>query len=296
MIEANKSGNGESMLRSILHTAKKNVFLIVAIVIIALGLGGVCSVLIKPVYTATQKIIYVGSSQVDSSITNDYNAMKLFVGTIVDFCDEEVVVDRANFYYISYVNKRTESLPNDPSYNLDKFLAYYTNGEEAYDPEWQIGQQDDQKEILKKNISVIAELKTGGVPKYIFSIRYSDLNRQAAIDKVNLLAYAIDAEINLKKEVQVGESTIWQNIYFEGLDSEITNLGTEEVTSSISVARILIISLLVGIIIASLVVYLKTAFDNAVKTKEELETITGASVFAFISNIGGKQNEKRHRK
>ncbi len=292
MIEENKSSSGEKTFRNILHTAKKNLLLIIAIVIFATGIGGVLSVIIKPVYTATQKLIFVGSSQVSSSVANDYNAMNLFIGTIVDFCDEEVVVDRANFYYINYLNKRTENLPIDPNYNLNKFLAYYTNGEEAYNPEWEV----TQKEILKNNISVIAEMESAEKTKYIFSIQYSDSDRQAAVDKVNLLAFAIDAESNLKKEVQVGESTYLQNIYFEGLNSDITNLGTEKITSSVSVSRILTISIVFGLILAALIVYLKTAFDNAVKTKEELEAITGADVFAFISNKGGKQNEQSRSK
>lgn len=281
MATENKEALGmANAMRNILHTAKKNLFLILAVVLLVTALGGVYSYLVKPVYTATQKLVYVGENDNSDSVVNDYNTMNIFVGTIIDFCDEEVVIDRANAYYINYENEKAK--PGNENYSVEDFIDQLKA--EAIDPDLSIERED--KEIVKRNISVVSEIEDKENLKYIFTIKYSDPNKQAAQDKVKILVYAINKESNDTEKITIGNVTYTQNKYFEGLTSHITDLGTEGVTSSVSKPRIIIVSFVLGVMLAALVVYVKYMLDNGIKTKEDLEKITGAPVFAYIDNKG----------
>lgn len=281
-MEVTKSGeSGMKMLKNIVFTAKRNIWLILAVLILAMGLGGIYSYFAKPVYTATQKLVYVGTSSADN-VVSDYNAMNIFVGTVVDFCDEEVVLDRASFYYHKYLN---EKINEGEDYTVKQFWEIHrvlNNIQYSYD------KIPETKLIHKKNISIVSEIKKGETPKFIFTLKYRDADPQAAKDKVFFIVKSINEECDVKVTVETGSGQIMVNKYFYGLKTQVTDLGTENVTSSISKGRILIISALVGCIIAALLVYLKTIMDNAVRSKEDLEEMTGVPVFSFLDNKGGK--------
>lgn len=275
------SESGTKILKNIVFTAKRNIWLILAVIILVTGLGGVYSYFAKPVYTATQKLVYVGTSSANNVIT-DYNAMNIFVGTIVDFCDEEVVLDRACFYYHGYLNKKMEEGEDYTVRDYWEGHIVLNNIQYSYD------QIPETKLIYKKNISIVSEIKKGETPKFIFTLKYRDGDPVAAKEKVYFIVKAINEESNAKVTIDNGVVQTTVNKYFYGLKTQVTDLGTENVTSNMSTVRTLIIAVLLGVIIATLVVYLKTIMNNAVKSKDDLEEITGVPVFAFIDNKGGK--------
>ncbi len=57
------------------------------------------------------------------------------------------------------------------------------------------------------------------------------------------------------------------------------------VSVDISTRNIILISVLLGVVLAALVVFVKYALDNTVKDRETLENITGSAVIAYIEDV-----------
>ena len=91
-------------LAELYSAIRRYLVLIIAIVVASVAIGFVYVKTAKPDYTATEKVAYKAQNELQSTTQNNINAMNAFIGTVVDFCDEEVVVDRANFYYSRYLN------------------------------------------------------------------------------------------------------------------------------------------------------------------------------------------------
>jgi uncharacterized protein involved in exopolysaccharide biosynthesis len=90
------------------RATKRYIVLMLAIVVAALAVGFIYANTVKPDYTATEKVAYKAQNELQSTTQNNINAMNAFIGTIVDFCDEGVVVDRANYYYSRYLNAKLD--------------------------------------------------------------------------------------------------------------------------------------------------------------------------------------------
>ena len=96
-----------------------------------------------------------------------------------------------------------------------------------------------------------------------------------ALEKVHLLVLAYKHELYSE---DVSES------YFANLNVKISNLGLDGVSEDVSKTKIIILALLLGIICALLVVYLKNLFDNTVRNSDDLERLTGVAVLGFITD------------
>ena len=271
----NTESVGENFLHSIIRAVRKFWVLIIAVVVAAVAVGGVIAVTKVPKYTVHETVVYKAQNVHADSTVNNINAMNAFLDTIVDFCDEEVVVDRANYYYAMFLNERAKAGGN---YTADDYVESVKQND-TYKYE-----EINKHRIFAENIAVTANETDEEETKFSFVIQYTDLSKEAAKDKVKILILAVGME---SKETVVVDN-VSQNKYFAGINSEFLDYGTGSITSDVSIPKILIISFILGVIVAFVVVYLLNMLDNTVKTKGELQEITGVDTLAFISHHGGR--------
>lgn len=265
----------EISIRDIFEILKNNLLLIIITVAIALLCGVVYVGVVKPNYTATEKVAYRAENEFNSTTQNNINAMNAFIGTIVDFCDEGVVIDRANYYYNHYLEeKRNEG----EEYTVEDYIASIR----VKDPYEHIPVGGDY--IKKESIKVISELADDESAKFFFQISYTDPDTEEVRDKVKILVLAIDLEARSTVVIDGVE----RSKYFAGVVSEIIDLNTVSVESDVSKVKILIVVAILGLIVAGVLIYVKTTLDKSIRSKEDLEELIGADLLSYID----KQEEK----
>ncbi len=270
MDEQNK-GFGESLIREILFAVKTNIILILVTIFICAGCGVAFSYVRKPNYTASVKVSYRASNEQGTSSTADnINMMNAFINTVVDFCDEGVVIDRANSYYVSYTNK-TKS---DPTLTIDEFIESL-NVNDSYSGEQAKGDVEE-KYILRSNLSVSVDIEGNEQNVYCFALSYKDKDADQAKIKVKLCVEAYSREIQ-------APSSAGQEKYFSGIKIDINSLGlVGEPIPDLTKTKLAFLGGVVGVLLATMLVYLISVTDGSVKSKAELEELTGIK---HISNI-----------
>ena len=179
-----REDNGISLL-AILYAVKRNIWLMILVVVLSIGVGFGYIFTVEPNYTSTLKVAYKAENDLDSNTQNNINAMNAFIGTIVDFCDEGVVVDRANFYYNGYLNEKRHE---GDDYTVQDYVDAIRI-KDTYDqtvPKLQA--------IVAKNISTSYEVDEEDAAKFSFYVGYTDKDANASADKVKILALAFDLE------------------------------------------------------------------------------------------------------
>ena len=272
----------ENIISVIFFAAKRFWVLILAIVVAFTACGIAYAYIRKPNYTASEKIVYKAENAFEgATIVNHINAMDAFIDTVIDFCDEDVVIDRANFYYSMYLNQKAKE---GEDYTVEQYVAKERESDSYKN------QEIKTERILKSNVEVEAtpEEEENGA-KFSFSVKYTDSDSAVAVEKLKILVFAIDMESRVT--VVVDNKTV--NKYFAGINNEIMDFGTEEVASDVSKFRIVLVAVILGVLAACATVYVIYLFDNTVKTKEELEQLTGASSLSYISLQGGAGNGRK---
>ncbi len=135
----NEQVNQESFLRNLLGELivnfKRSIILMIAILIASLGVGYTYASLREPEYIAEEQIIF--SMGDGTYIQSEINAMYAHHPTVLDFCDSGVVIDRANFYYQYYLQRKSDS-----DYTLDKFIT------DIQFTEFMISSCEEERELL----------------------------------------------------------------------------------------------------------------------------------------------------
>ena len=265
----------EISIRDIFEILKNNLLLIGITIVIALLCGVIYVSTVQPKYTAIEKVAYRAENEFNSTTQNNINAMNAFVGTIVDFCDEGVVIDRANYYYNHYLEeKRNEG----GEYTVEDYIASIR----IKDPYEHIPIAGSY--IKEDSIKIISEIAEDDSAKFFFQISYTDPNVEEVRDKVKILILAIDLETRSTVVIDGVE----RSKYFAGVISEIIDLNTISIESDVSKPKILIVAGILGCVVAAVIIYVKVALDKTIRSKEELEEIIGVDLLSYID----KQEEK----
>ena len=96
------TGGGGITFRQLLLIIRANIFLIVAIIVIATIVGVVYSTTRKTTYTATRSMIVICknvSDENDNNIYNDLTATSRMIPTIAEYCKQEVVLSLVQEIY-----------------------------------------------------------------------------------------------------------------------------------------------------------------------------------------------------
>lgn len=285
--EIQKEGN---MIRNILFAIKRNFILILVVVVIATSLGLGYSFIKKPKYTAGIRVNF----SIDGQTTATISEMILYIDTIVDFCGQGVVVDRANAYYLEWVeNYQQDYYAQNKTIEdfYDQFSTPKVNGEKneifkdyKRPNENDLGTLKDEKFIVANAITTRTAKSEQDVTNWVYAVQYTDANKQEAIEKTYILVLAYKHELYWDEEL--GKEDVDQ--YFTDLIVDIDSLGMDSVASNVSKTKITILSFLLGVVIALAIVYIKTLFYNKLKDKDELERITGTQIIGSINYVREK--------
>ncbi len=282
-----------NLIRDILFVIRRNIILALAVIILVSGIGVGYSYLRKPNYVASNRV----SFSIGGGTTASINEIRQYVDTVVDFCDEGVVLDRANAYYVEWVDYYKDQLKDVKEfYNVfeqagqtienpdgsktiqynDLFLNYTrptANGSTSL---------KDETFLTAGNIST-ETAKNDDATNWVFNVKYTDRTEQDALEKIIILVLAYKHELYSDAQIKP---------YFTNLNVKISNLGLDGISKDVSKTKIIIIAVILGVVLSLLVVYLKNLFDNTVKEREDLERLTGVAVLGFITDRKEEANGK----
>ncbi len=255
MEENNQYSGGGITFRQLLLIVRANIFLIVAIIVIATVIGTVYYMTRKTTYTATRSMIVIcknDETESDSNIYNDLTATSRIIPTIAGFCKQEVVISRA---------------------------------QEIYDT-------SNSGTISKGGVSVSYD-ESGN--NYFMYISYTDVTPELARAKVMAISMAEKEIVETKdengKSVYVRMST---NITFVDNIADMVDSGNIPCSVNSGSKMTVVLAFIIGVIAAVLVVLLRYLLDDTLKTKEELERVTGTQVFAFLSDVNTERENGKN--
>ena len=381
-----------NLFQQVFTIIKRNILLLLIIVIVATAVGWVYANLRTPNYIAEAQVLYsMGDGQ---DVTNDVNTTHAYKETVMDFCDNGVVIDRANFYYKSYVkNSSYATLGVDAFiadvHKLERNIASYiaeigileereqkradiedmgtvvnnptltqirieiaSLGQQAVlikmirncylelDEATTKAERDILSETIQKYEKLLVRAKRGEalseistVPslenadgtvetseeKYIVRLK-SDLlalqqnelyyqsddsqsgneeyifSKNVGIKKYdseeveNAFAFGVtylDNKAELSKEkvkVLILAFGVESSYFFTGLSTTIEDMGVVSCSVDMSKTKIIVVSVVVGVVLGLLIVFTLQTLDKTIKTKEQAEELTGCAVLACIES------------
>ena len=247
------TGGGGITFRQLLLIIRANIFLIVAIIVIATIVGVVYSTTRKTTYTATRSMIVICknvSDENDNNIYNDLTATSRMIPTIAEYCKQEVVLSLAQEIY----------------------------------------GKSNSGEIKKSGVKVSYD-ESGN--NYFLYISYTDVEPDLARAKVMAVSEAekeivetVDAKGN---PVYVRMMTTLTFVDTIDMAEDLQKIPCVMNSGS---KMIVVLAVIIGIIVAVLVVLFRYLLDDTLKTKEELERATGTQVFAFLGDMNASEEDK----
>lgn len=269
----------DGFIRQVLHVLKRNMGLILAVILIITACGVGYSYVREPKYTANMRVRFSVKGKESSVIGEN----RQYINTIVDFVDEGVVVDRANAYYIQWVDGYKKEGKTVQEFCKD-FKEIGIDGvvNKLYNYYDRINTLKADRFIFAGSITTLTK-QNQNETNWIFQIGYTDIDVQDALEKTYILVLAFEHELE-GGDYFVGEST--------SLKVNIGDLGFAGTSIDLPKINIIIISFALGVILALILVYLKNILDNTVKDRAELEKITGAEIIGCIELVEEGKNGK----
>lgn len=269
---SNVKNEQEAMsIRKIAYVLKKRILLIFLVTAISVACGFGFIQIKKPTYTATQNISYkaILSSSETEDLKNqtatekqaNINAMRAYIDTVVDFCDEGIVLKLADDIYADYLKSQK---------SIDKYISEF----------------DKEAEIEKSGISyfkkgdITATTKTNAVDdgsSFLFRLSINAPTSQEARTKSRILVLAISIQAY---DAFGGVKTIIEETVAEADDITCS--------SSASKKRTLLVFFVIGIGLSLLAVYITELMDRTIQDKDEFESLTDTNVIAYIEKQEGE--------
>ena len=250
-------------LRKILYVLKKRILLIFLVTAIATLCGFGYLQIKKPTYTATQNVNYWATSssqdikdQTATQKQNNINAMRAYVDTVVDFCDEGIVLERADAIYADYLNSGK---------TVDEYILEF---------------RQNPREVEKSGVryfskgSISATTKANAVSdssSFVFKLSVNSSSFSEARAKARILVLAISIEA---KDAFGGVTTV--------IEETVTKSSDISCSSSASKKRTLVAFFVIGVALSLFAVYISEILDRTVQDKDEFESITDTNVIAYI--------------
>ena len=318
-------------IKRVLNVFRRNILLIIVTIVAVTAIGTVYSYRRPYVYSACEMAVFKGK-YTDNLTLNDYTITTYYIDTFIDFCDEQCVIDRANYYYSEYLKSGTENVSEyveqlksenkyKGTYQFGDFFSDSFNGRffsvTINSPENLYGRpvtrnlkfdgaqegllvfSDAEGNAVRLSetdfISATEKIKTyisgsdvtvsfdkkkadETYVSFTLNVFVKDLNPEKAKEKVKIYVQAIDNEI---KNTNVEKDGFGEYRYF-GSELSINDLGLVGTTKNFSRVTNIILSFVIGVIIALVLAYVWSLFDRTIKDREDLENLVGASVLAVI--------------
>lgn len=264
----------DDFLRRLYGAFIKNWILMIIIIAVVTVAGVVFSYFRDPNYTAVSKASFSVSDVKNNSYNNNVLTNN-FITTMVDFCDEGFVIERANYYYGEYIKSGK---------HINQFIADVETGVICTDYNQTVrGNYQGTAYITAGNLTVSTD-STDADRIYGFTIKYKDAEANLASDKARIIVLAI------AEEVKVPGAEDGTTFYFGFSNVLITPSEKASSTVDLTKRSIVLMFIIAGVVLSVLIVYVKGLFNHSVRDREELEKITGVSLLSYIDdqNAGGR--------
>lgn len=285
-----ENGDNGNVFQNLFAIIKRRFIVIVAVIVLVTLIGTVVAFVKKPSYTAKENMNYLAKSiNTPDNTKININAMRDYVDTVVDFCDEEIVLLRADGLFIAWQN--SEKTIDE---FISSYLAYFESGDflrnvalgsvsmkeaiatfeqnQGYRNTGEV--QEGQKSYFKASMisaTTIASSYDSG-SSFMFKLSLKDSDSSMARIKMRILSLAIRIE---SYNAFGGVRTT--------INETVNRTADISVSTSFSKKSIILLSFFIGIAFAFLVVYVINLFDRTIKDKKEFESLTGANVIAYIN-------------
>ena len=277
-----ESGKGISFT-DIFYILRAHLILIIFITLL-FGAGGYAySRVRKPVYTASVPVqfkteMFNGQSGNTDQVSST-NYLFAYFDTAVGICKSGEVLDRANVYYRFY---------KQSGLSIDDFILTLNA---AYTSEARIARSEipgyevteELKDEWRNKFYTVDKIgtnyssnKSGSDTVVFFRLWVKDLNKTDAREMARI--YAVAADVSLNRILDLGKGAA-------GLIELADKVSDVSVSSDMSQRNIIIISLVLGFVVSLVIVYLSYLADNTVKSKEQVEKLTGANVIAYLEDV-----------
>lgn len=258
-------------LKSFFEIIKRYIVPIICVAIASVAVGIAVAYIRKPSYTAKELVNYVAIIDGDTTATKNNSAMTTYLATVVDFCNTGVVVDRANYYYEKYLDEYVVA-----GKSLGEFIEAVKNGDDYKEKLAAGNTAVRERYISAENVSS-SHNEAETVSVYSFTVSLKDESKAGAREKLRVLILAYDLELRG---------------YFTGIKTYVEETVESEfdvaVKSNVSKTGTILISAVVGVVLAVAAAYLLYVSDGTIRSKEELEKITGTKLLGFLRKTGGK--------
>lgn len=175
--------------------------------------------------------------------------------------------DRANGFLIEDADQDKFEISRMISNLEGEISQVIKNSPFYYDLTLERNKENAGKQIYIKSGNINVTAHDDEESNFVFNISYTDSTETAAKDNVRLLTLAFNIEAGY---------------FFTNANAKIDDLGLKSCSVDISKLSIILISIVIGMIVALLVVYLIQKLDKTVKSREDVEKITGYPVLACI--------------
>lgn len=258
-------------LKSFFEILRRYIVVIICVVAASAAVGTAAAYLRKPSYTASELVNYVAIIEGDTTATKNNSAMTTYLATVVDFCDTGIVVDRANYYYEKYLEEYAAQ-----GKTLGEFIESVRENDD-YEEKLAAGNATAREKYISAGNIKSVHNDDETVSVYSFTVSLTDGNETGAREKLRVLILAYDLELRS---------------YFTGLKTYVNETVENErdvaVKADVSKTKIILLSVLVGVVLAVAAAYLLYVSDGTIRSKEELERLTGTKLLGCVRKTGEK--------
>lgn len=281
--------SGKVSLTNILYALRSHLLFILIVTILFAAGGFAYSKIRKPVYTASVPVQFDvvvkaldehGDETGKNNQVASTNYLFRYIESAVGICKSGEVIDRANVYYSFYLRSGK---------SMDDFIKELT---EAYNPVKSSHSEIPGYEVTDENRDENRNkwFNSGNVgTKYTskdknneqvvdFSLWVKNLDIVQAKEMARVYVLAADVSLNEILDFDNGNGTA-------GLIDLAGAVSGVSASPDMSKTKIVIIAAALGVVLALLTVYIMYLVDNTVKSKEQLEAMSGANVIAYIDDV-----------
>ena len=279
--------SGRVSLTNILYALRAHLLLILIITVLFAAGGVGYSKIRKPVYTATVPVqfdVVIKATDEHAHVLErdnqvaSTNYLFRYVESAVGICQSGEVIDRANVYYNYYL----QSGKNIDEF-IDELYAIYKplKAEHGEIPDYPVTEENRNANrnrwFSSGNVGTRYTAKDQNNLQVVdFSLWVRNLDSTVAREMARIYALAADVSLN---EILVFDNGT------AGLIDLADSVSGISATPDMSMTKIVVIAAALGLIFALVTVYIMYLSDNTVKSKEQLEVMSGSSVIAYIDNV-----------
>ena len=281
MMETNQDNlqkDGGFTIAEVFVAIKKHIVVILSIIIAACVIGFIFAKVRTVNYIASENLVYNIEKKYEDgttrSDTTSVNVSRSYFDTLLDFCKTGKVYDRANYYFSEYKKANIQ--------NLDAFIEQCKAEDFEYDTE--------KITVTPLNDGAVSAKKIDDDDKINFKVTVKNTSIHDAKVLTRLLVLSVQREFNnaISENKYVEGSGASEKIYTYNINIQenISGDGVSgiAVSKDMSTVKILLISGIIGVLLALIVVYILQITYNKLTSEKELNKITNAPLLANIED------------